>query len=45
MTVHALHPPITQDAAQQVKVHLAAALRLAVLDEFEEGIDLSLIHI
>ena len=39
MTVHALHAPSSQDAVQQVKVHLAAALRLAVLDEFEEGID------
>lgn len=39
MSVHALHTPNTQDAVQQVKVHLAAALRLAVLDGFEEGID------
>jgi len=39
MSVHALHTSSTQDAVQQVKIHLAAALRLAVLDGFEEGID------
>jgi ribulose-5-phosphate 4-epimerase/fuculose-1-phosphate aldolase len=39
MTVHALHTSNSQDAVQQVKVHLAAALRMAVLDKFEEGID------
>jgi ribulose-5-phosphate 4-epimerase/fuculose-1-phosphate aldolase len=39
MTVHALHTSSTQDAVQQVKVHLAAALRMAVLDGFDEGID------
>jgi ribulose-5-phosphate 4-epimerase/fuculose-1-phosphate aldolase len=39
MSVHTLYKSSTQDAVQQVKVHLAAALRLAVLDGFEEGID------
>jgi ribulose-5-phosphate 4-epimerase/fuculose-1-phosphate aldolase len=39
MSVHALHTSSTIDAVQQVKVHLAAALRMAVLDGFEEGID------
>ena len=39
MSVHALHTANTSDAVQQVKVHLAAALRMAVLDGFEEGID------
>lgn len=39
MTVHALHTQPTQEAIQQVKVHLAAALRIAVHDGFDEGID------
>jgi ribulose-5-phosphate 4-epimerase/fuculose-1-phosphate aldolase len=42
MSVHTLrthHASSTQDTVQQIKVHLAAALRLAVLDGFEEGID------
>jgi hypothetical protein len=39
MSVHTLHTTSTQDAVQHIKVHLAAALRLAVLDGFEEGID------
>jgi len=39
MTVHALHTPPTLEAIQQVKVHLAAALRIAVHDGFDEGID------
>ena len=39
MSVHAFHTPSTSDAVQQVKVHLAAALRMAVLDGFDEGID------
>ena len=38
MSVHTLHNSAT-DAVWQAKVHLAAALRLAVLDGFEEGID------
>ena len=39
MTVHSLPAAIQSDALQQIKIHLAAALRLAVLDGFEEGID------
>lgn len=39
MSVHVLHTPNALDEVQQVKVHLAAALRMAVLDGFEEGID------
>jgi ribulose-5-phosphate 4-epimerase/fuculose-1-phosphate aldolase len=39
MTVHALHTPPTLEAIQQVRVHLAAALRIAVHDGFDEGID------
>jgi len=38
MSVHPLHSSAS-DAVWQAKVHLAAALRLAVLDGFEEGID------
>ena len=38
MSVHPLHNPEI-DTVWQAKVHLAAALRLAVLDGFEEGID------
>ncbi|WP_300553616.1 class II aldolase/adducin family protein [Limnohabitans sp. Rim8] len=40
MSVHPLPTVGAQDAAvQEVKIHLAAALRMAVLDGFEEGID------
>ena len=39
MTVHALPTQPTPDLIRQVKIHLAAALRLAVHDGFEEGID------
>ena len=38
MSIHPL-PKRTLDAVQQAKVHLAAAHRLAVLHELEEGID------
>ena len=38
MSVHPLHNTAS-DAVWQAKVHLAAALRLAVIDGFEEGID------
>lgn len=38
MSVHPLHSSAT-DAVWQAKVHLAGALRLAVLDGLEEGID------
>jgi len=38
MSVHPLHSSAS-DTVWQAKVHLAAALRLAVLDGFEEGID------
>ena len=39
MSVHAISPKQTLDPIQQAKIDLAAAHRLAVLDEFEEGID------
>jgi ribulose-5-phosphate 4-epimerase/fuculose-1-phosphate aldolase len=39
MSVHSLHASATHDAVAQAKVHLAAAHRLAVLHELEEGID------
>ncbi|NCW78714.1 MAG: hypothetical protein EBV64_12315 [Oxalobacteraceae bacterium] len=39
MSVQLLHPSRTNDLIWQAKVHLAAALRLAVLDGLEEGID------
>lgn len=39
MNVHTLHTTPQADAIQAAKVHLAAALRLAVLDGFDEGID------
>ncbi len=39
MTVHALPTQPNPDQIRQVKIHLAAALRLAVHDGFEEGID------
>ena len=38
MSVHTLKTPAA-DAVRQAKIHLAAAHRLAVLDELEEGID------
>ena len=39
MSVHSLAPSRTPDPVRQAKVHLAAALRLAVLHELDEGID------
>ncbi len=39
MTIQAPPAAVQADAIQEVKIHLAAALRLAVLDGFEEGID------
>ena len=41
MSLHTLHPPKQSegDAVTQVRVHLAAALRMAVLDGLDEGID------
>lgn len=44
MSLHTLHPAKRSttpdsDAVQQARVHLAAALRMAVLDELDEGID------
>ena len=39
MSVHPLHAANTADALAEGKVHLAAAHRLAVLHELEEGID------
>jgi ribulose-5-phosphate 4-epimerase/fuculose-1-phosphate aldolase len=39
MSVHPLVTPAAPDAVRQAKVHLAAAHRLAVLHELEEGID------
>jgi ribulose-5-phosphate 4-epimerase/fuculose-1-phosphate aldolase len=39
MSVHSIHASATHDAVAQAKVHLAAAHRLAVLHELEEGID------
>jgi ribulose-5-phosphate 4-epimerase/fuculose-1-phosphate aldolase len=39
MSVHPLHAASTADAHAEAKVHLAAAHRLAVLHELEEGID------
>lgn len=43
MSLHTLRPAklstLDQGAIQQARVHLAAAHRLAVLDEFDEGID------
>jgi ribulose-5-phosphate 4-epimerase/fuculose-1-phosphate aldolase len=41
MSLHTLHPPKQPDseAVTQVRVHLAAALRMACLDDFDEGID------
>jgi ribulose-5-phosphate 4-epimerase/fuculose-1-phosphate aldolase len=39
MTVHALHAQSNTELIRQTKIHLAAALRLAVHDGFDEGID------
>ena len=39
MSVHSLPTTPLADAVQEARVHLAAALRLAVLHELEEGID------
>jgi ribulose-5-phosphate 4-epimerase/fuculose-1-phosphate aldolase len=39
VTVHAFTPTSRLDAVAEARVHLAAALRLAVLHELEEGID------
>lgn len=43
MSLHSLNTTMRNtpgaDPVQQARVHLAAALRLAVLDEFDEGID------
>ena len=39
MSVHTLPTSAATDPVWQAKVHLAAALRLAVLDGLEEGID------
>ena len=39
MSVHTLPTSAANDPVWQAKVHLAAALRLAVLDGLEEGID------
>jgi ribulose-5-phosphate 4-epimerase/fuculose-1-phosphate aldolase len=39
MSVHALKTPSNPDLIRQTKIHLAAALRLAVHDGFDEGID------
>ncbi|MFK7963809.1 MAG: class II aldolase/adducin family protein [Burkholderiaceae bacterium] len=39
MSVHSLKTATSPDKVQQAKVHLAAALRLAVHDELDEGID------
>ena len=39
MSVHTLPTQINPDPIQQTKIHLAGALRLAVHDGFDEGID------
>lgn len=39
MSIHAFPPSHNKDAVAQAKIDLAAALRLAVLHELEEGID------
>ena len=39
MTIHALHNATHTDPIAQTRVHLAAALRMAVLHELDEGID------
>jgi ribulose-5-phosphate 4-epimerase/fuculose-1-phosphate aldolase len=39
MSVHPISTPLAVDPVREAKIHLAAAHRLAVLDELEEGID------
>jgi ribulose-5-phosphate 4-epimerase/fuculose-1-phosphate aldolase len=39
MSVTPLHPPRAAEALAEARIHLAAAYRLAVLHELEEGID------
>ena len=39
MSVHKLSATRAVDPVREAKIHLAAAHRLAVLDELEEGID------
>jgi hypothetical protein len=39
MTIHALHSATHTDPVTAARVHLAAALRMAVLHERDEGID------
>ncbi len=39
MSVHTLSIPSATDPVRMARVHLAAALRMAVLDQLEEGID------
>ena len=39
MSVHPISSPRAVDPVREAKIHLAAAHRLAVLDELEEGID------
>ena len=39
MTIHALHSSTHTDPVAEARVHLAAALRMAVLHELDEGID------
>ena len=44
MTVHALTTQPNPDQIRQIKIHLAAALRLAVHDGFEEGMDIPIYY-
>jgi ribulose-5-phosphate 4-epimerase/fuculose-1-phosphate aldolase len=39
MSVHPISTPLAVDPVREAKIHLAAAHRLAVLDELEDGID------
>ena len=39
MTIHSLHSATHTDPSAEARVHLAAALRMAVLHELDEGID------
>lgn len=39
MSLHALRADPTSDPVAEARIHLAAALRMAVLDELDEGID------
>ena len=39
MSVHPISRSTAADPVREAKIHLAAAHRLAVLDELEEGID------